>query len=94
MTRVADALHERGLISRVASEEDRRRTILRITPAGEALALALLPQMTAQTRALFGPMSAPERQTLLLRLHALIVQVDRCTQPTPEPVAMAQGELP
>jgi MarR family transcriptional repressor of emrRAB len=94
MTRVADGLHERGLITRVASEEDRRRTILRITPAGEALALALLPQMTAQTRALFEPTSAAERQALLLKLRALIVQVDRCTQPIPEPVAMAQGEVP
>jgi MarR family transcriptional repressor of emrRAB len=93
MTRVADGLHERGLITRVASEEDRRRTILRITPAGEALALALLPQMTAQTRALFEPTSAAEREALLLKLRALIVQVDRCTQPIPEPVAMAQGEV-
>jgi MarR family transcriptional repressor of emrRAB len=94
MTRVADGLYERGLITRVASEEDRRRTILRITPAGEALALALLPQMTAQTRALFEQITAAERQALLSRLRALIVQVDRCTQTSPEPVALGQGEVP
>ena len=93
MTRVADGLHERGLITRVASEEDRRRTILHITPAGERLALALLPQMTAQTRALFEPTSAAERQALLLKLRALIVQLDRCTQPLPDPLTMAQGEV-
>ena len=94
MTRVADGLYERGLITRVASEEDRRRTILRITPAGEALALALLPQMTAQTRALFEQITAAERQALLSRLRALIVQVDRCTQTSPEPVALGQDEVP
>jgi MarR family transcriptional regulator, negative regulator of the multidrug operon emrRAB len=36
MTRVADGLCERALITRVASEEDRRRTIIRITAVGEA----------------------------------------------------------
>jgi MarR family transcriptional regulator, negative regulator of the multidrug operon emrRAB len=92
MTRVADGLNERGLITRVASEEDRRRTILRITPSGEALALALLPQMTAHTTALFGKLPAAQRRELLGQLHALITQVDRCPQAIPEAGAVDQDE--
>ena len=89
MTRVADGLHERGLITRVASEEDRRRTILHITPAGEALALALLPRTTAHTRAIFELLPVDERPALLAQLHALIVQVDRCAHPLPQAAAAA-----
>jgi MarR family transcriptional repressor of emrRAB len=76
MTRVADGLCERGLITRVASEQDRRRTILRITPAGEALVLELLPHTAAHTRALFEPMPASARQQLLEQLRALVAQLD------------------
>jgi MarR family transcriptional repressor of emrRAB len=81
MTRVADSLHERGLITRVPSEQDRRRTILRITPAGEALVLALLPQTAAHTRAIFDPIPALERERLLEQLRALIARVDQRAQP-------------
>jgi MarR family transcriptional repressor of emrRAB len=81
MTRVADSLCERGLITRVASDQDRRRTILHITPAGEALALALLPHMVAHIQALFDPMPQTQRQRLLEQLRALALQLDR-TAPT------------
>ncbi|HEY5019976.1 MAG TPA: MarR family transcriptional regulator [Steroidobacteraceae bacterium] len=81
MTRVADSLNERGLITRVGSEQDRRRTILRITPAGEALVLALLPQTAAHTRAIFDPIPAAERQRLLEQLRALIARLDQRAQP-------------
>ncbi|HEY6453238.1 MAG TPA: MarR family transcriptional regulator [Steroidobacteraceae bacterium] len=76
MTRVADSLSERGLITRVASEQDRRRTILRITPAGEALVRALLPKTAARTRAMFEPLPAAARAQLLEQLRALISQLD------------------
>jgi len=79
MTRVADGLCERGLITRVASDQDRRRTILRLTPAGEALARALLPHTVEHTRALFAPMTPSERQQLLERLRALATQLDHIT---------------
>jgi len=77
MTRVADGLCERGLITRVPSEQDRRRTILRITPAGEALARALLPQTSAHTRALFEPVAPADRQRLLQQLRCLVTQLDQ-----------------
>ena len=80
MTRVADGLCERGLITRVASEEDRRRTILRITAQGEALARSLLPDTTARTRAIFSNMPLSARRVLLEQLRAIMVQVDQQTQ--------------
>jgi MarR family transcriptional repressor of emrRAB len=76
MTRVADSLNERGLITRVGSEQDRRRTILRITPAGEALVRALLPHTAAYTRALFEPIPAAAREQLLGQLRALLARLD------------------
>jgi MarR family transcriptional regulator, negative regulator of the multidrug operon emrRAB len=82
MTRVADGLYERGLITRVASEQDRRRTILRITPAGEALARALLPQVVAHTDAIFAPLPLPDRQRLLEQLRTLAAQLDHAAQST------------
>ena len=83
MTRVADGLCERGLITRLASEQDRRRTILRITPKGEALALALLPHTAAHTKAMFEPMPPAARQQLLGQLRALVAQLDHYTHPAP-----------
>jgi len=77
MTRVADALNERGLITRTASEQDRRRTMLRITPEGEALARSLLPTTVAITRDIFGDMPQSARKALLDQLRALTVQIDR-----------------
>jgi MarR family transcriptional repressor of emrRAB len=77
MTRVADALNERGLITRTASEQDRRRTMLRITPAGEALARALLPTVVGITRGVFGDISQSNRHALLEHLRALTTQIDR-----------------
>lgn len=76
MTRVADGLCERGLITRVPSERDRRRAILRITPAGEDLARTLLPQTAAYTRDLFAPMPPQERQALLEQLQSLLSRID------------------
>jgi MarR family transcriptional repressor of emrRAB len=80
MTRVADGLCARGLITRVASEQDRRRTVLRITPTGEALARTLLPQTVAHTRSLFEPMPPAARQALLEQLQALLARIDHRPQ--------------
>src|SRR5665213_1719074 len=81
MTRVADGLFERGLITRVPSEEDRRRTILRVTPAGEALVRALLPETTLRIKAIFSEMPQPAIQALLQQLRAVVVRIDQCAHP-------------
>jgi len=78
MTRVTDALFGRGLISRVASDEDRRRTILCITPKGEALVHQLLPGTHALVREIFGDLSSAELSVLLAQLRGILGRMDRC----------------
>jgi MarR family transcriptional regulator, negative regulator of the multidrug operon emrRAB len=77
MTRVADALSERGLITRTTSEQDRRRTMLRITPAGEALARSLMPLVLGVMHGVYGDMPNVSRRTLLDLLRQLTAQIDR-----------------
>jgi DNA-binding MarR family transcriptional regulator len=43
VTRLADRLEERGLIERVRGDEDRRKVIARLTPAGRSLVSAVPP---------------------------------------------------
>jgi MarR family transcriptional repressor of emrRAB len=85
MTRVADALVERGLITRAPSEEDRRRMVLRVTPAGEALVREYLPQAVQRTRTLFGDLSAVDRERLLQQLLGICAKVDMLVQPDRTP---------
>lgn len=77
MTRIADGLCERGLITRVPSDEDRRRTVLRISAAGEALVRTLTPQTARRTAAIFADIAPGARSALLEQLRALIAGVDR-----------------
>src|SRR5574337_1029365 len=43
MTRIANALVKRGLITRGVSEEERRRVLIRIAPAGRRFVQKMLP---------------------------------------------------
>jgi MarR family transcriptional repressor of emrRAB len=81
MTRVADALSERGLITRTTSEQDRRRTMLRITPAGEALACSLMPLVLGVMHGVYGDMPNASRRSLLDLLRQLTAQMDRRDPP-------------
>lgn len=47
VTRLTDKLVERGLVERTRSEEDRRMTIHRITPAGLELLEEMQPEISA-----------------------------------------------
>jgi MarR family transcriptional regulator, negative regulator of the multidrug operon emrRAB len=76
MTRIADALYRRGLITRVTCERDRRRTILRLSARGEALVRELLPEAARRTTAIFEGVPEAERSRLLEQLRLLIGTVD------------------
>ena len=80
MTRVSDVLVERGLITRVPSEQDRRRMLLRITPAGEQLVRERLPAMAAFTHELFKDFSPSDTARLLSDLKRLFGALDALTQ--------------
>ncbi len=85
MTRVADGLLERGLITRVPSEEDRRRTILRITSSGESLVRTLLPDTTERVRTIFAEMPRATRDTLLEQLRTIVARIDHCSHGSTAP---------
>jgi MarR family transcriptional regulator, negative regulator of the multidrug operon emrRAB len=57
ITRISDALVERGLITRSLSEQDRRRMVLKITPQGERLLHEFLPSMFLMVRQCFAGLS-------------------------------------
>jgi MarR family transcriptional repressor of emrRAB len=76
MTRVSDALVQRGLITRTPSELDRRRLMLRLTPEGDALMDRLLPQMSGFMRSLFGEFEPAQLNRLLEDLKRLVAALD------------------
>jgi MarR family transcriptional repressor of emrRAB len=71
MSRISDALVDRQLITRVMSEQDRRRMVLRITEHGEALVQRLLPLLFAPLREMFKEFSDGEQQQLIALLKRL-----------------------
>jgi len=83
MTRVSDALVERGLITRAPSDQDRRRMQLRITPQGEALVRDMLPNMAAFTRDLYREFRPEELTRLLADLKRVFTALEGLTQYRP-----------
>lgn len=77
MTRIGNALVKRGLISRGASAEDRRRVVIRITAAGRRFVLKMLPPMFPRVEAMFAGFSATERNQLSRLLRKLAKNLDQ-----------------
>ena len=71
MSRISDALVSRELITRVLSERDRRRMVLRITERGERLVLELLPKLFAPLRELFAEIPQGEQRQMVDQLKRL-----------------------
>ncbi len=76
MSRISDALVSRNLITRVLSDQDRRRMVLRITEPGEELVRQLLPVLFAPVRDLFKDFSEAEQQLLTDQLVRLSAKLD------------------
>ncbi|HEX6613279.1 MAG TPA: MarR family transcriptional regulator [Rhodanobacteraceae bacterium] len=76
MTRIADALVRRRLVTRTPAEQDRRRIELRITPAGRRFVGVLLPKLFPLLRASFGDLDDREKRTMQALLQRVIVAVD------------------
>ena len=77
MSRISDALVSRGLITRDSSVQDRRRMVLRITPAGEAFVQELLPKLFAPLRELCKDFSEAEQLHLIASLKQLASELER-----------------
>ena len=61
----------KGLMERSADAKDRRRSVLRVSPAGEALLDSVIPAAVEISRATLEPLTAAERRSFLALLHKL-----------------------
>lgn len=77
MTRIADTLFKRGLITRGASKEDRRRVLIRITPAGRRFVQKMLPPMFPQVGTMFAGFSNADKRQLDRLLRKLAGNLDQ-----------------
>jgi MarR family transcriptional repressor of emrRAB len=84
MTRIANALLKRGLISRRSNARDRRQVVIRITAAGRRFAQLMLPPMFPRLADAFTGFNAGERhelRRLLCKLAANLDQLDSGVTP-------------
>ncbi len=72
VSRLVKGLEERGLIARVPSEQDGRKSFLTLTAAGKAVFADLERRSNAQTERLLAPLSAPERQAVVAHLSGAL----------------------
>ena len=75
MSRICDALVARELITRVHSEHDRRRMVLRITLKGEDLVRSLLPNLCVPLKQMLSGFSAQQQLDLIAQLKRLAQSV-------------------
>jgi MarR family transcriptional regulator, negative regulator of the multidrug operon emrRAB len=71
MSRISDALVERGLITRVPSVADRRRMVLRITDEGEKFVRELLPKLHLPLRRMLHDIPESEQRAMCAQLKKL-----------------------
>jgi MarR family transcriptional repressor of emrRAB len=82
MSRIADALVSRDLITRVLSASDRRRIVLRITEQGEDLVRRLLPKLFVSLHGLSAEFSEAEQHLLISQLKRLYTKMEQANKPT------------
>jgi len=77
MTRIANTLAKRGLITRGIGSGDRRRIEIRLTPAGKRFVRKILPPLFPHMQAMFEGFSAGETARLDRLLRKLAANIDR-----------------
>jgi len=85
MTSLLDNLEKRGLIRRQPHPEDRRKLLIDITPAAQAIVDELLPAMHARERDVMGAALSPSQQRSLLGLIAKVQQAALQARSAPVP---------
>ena len=81
MTRIADVLVARKLVTRRPSEQDRRRIELRITQAGRRFVTKLLPELFPVLRASFAALGERDKRHLQELLQRVIASIDAGMNP-------------
>jgi len=79
MTRIGNALVKRGLITRGSSVDDRRRVVIRMTPAGKRLVLKMVPPLFPRLEAMFSGFSDTDKKNLGRLLRKLAHNLDQAT---------------
>jgi MarR family transcriptional repressor of emrRAB len=82
MTRITNMLVKRGLITRRASEHDRRRVQLQITASGRRLVRTMLPSLFPNLAVMFDGFSDHDKRTLDRLLRRLAGNLDQLDTPT------------
>ena len=90
MTSLLDTLEKRGLIRRQPHPQDRRKLLIDITPAAQAIVDELLPSMHAREREVMAAALTPSEQRTLLGFIARLQHAARQAQSTPAPQAAAR----
>ncbi|MDE2156538.1 MAG: MarR family transcriptional regulator [Xanthomonadaceae bacterium] len=80
MTRIANALVKRGLITRRAGEADRRCVLIHITAAGRRLVQKMLPPLFPRIGAMFTGFSEADKRQLSRLLRKLAHNLDRLSE--------------
>jgi len=83
MTRIGNALVKRGLITRGSSIDDRRRVVIRITPAGKRLVLKMVPPLFPRLDAMFNDFSDTDKRNLSRLLRKLAHNLDQANADMP-----------
>ncbi|WP_246086185.1 MarR family winged helix-turn-helix transcriptional regulator [Roseinatronobacter monicus] len=76
VSRAAQKLEEKGLISRAIAARDRRLRLYTCTPSGKALFAEILPQVEARASNILHAMPADDRAALEQGLAALLRAID------------------
>lgn len=83
MTRIANTLTKRGVITRRVDVEDRRRVVIQITGAGRRFVQKILPPMFPRIATLFAGFSTSDKRQLDRLLHKLGDSLDRMSEQHP-----------
>lgn len=84
VTEVVDGLEERGLVRRAADPDDRRATLITLTPSGAEVVRAVRAARAAEAEAIFGSLTVGDRAQLRRILAILTAEHDDdCTRLPP-----------
>ena len=87
MTSLLDNLEKRGLIRRLPHPDDRRKLLIDITPAAQAIVDELLPVLHARERDVVGAALTDSEQRSLLRSLAKLQRAATDARTAPPPIA-------
>jgi DNA-binding MarR family transcriptional regulator len=81
LTRVIDGMEADGLVVRVTDPSDRRVTLIRLTPSGEAISEKLVPVVARLRRELLDQFSEDEKRSLLDMLRRIQMRAEQLGSP-------------